>query len=226
MTKKPLAAAFLAAAFLITGTAAAQESPSISLKPPDLARWDIAAHVGWLHKDTSEIGTDNASQFATFGDDWRGVPATGITAGGYLTPHVKTELQAAVSGEARVYRTEQFLLPGSPPVFRSREHSVQTATLGLGVSYQFFENQWFHPFAGGGVEVQRIRDRVEVLSQSISRSVPPPTTGVSYTARPFIGTGFKWYISERAFVRTAVQVSFSGRGTSDVAWTAGIGGDL
>src|SRR6185503_16423369 len=224
MTQMPLAAAFLAAALLITGTAAAQQ-PAILLTPADPARWDIAGRVGWLGADTSGAGT--------IGDDWYDTFAGAVSIGRYVTPHLKTEIHGGMTGEGRIYRVEELPLPGAPPVFRAQEHYFRSATIGAGVFYQFFDNQWFHPFAGGGIEVLRERDRVEVqppFGQVPGRALPPLTTPpspqVTYAARPFVATGFKWYVAERAFVRTGIQASFSNHGATHVVWTAGIGGDL
>ena len=224
MTNMRLAAAFLAAALLITRTAAAQQ-PAISLTPADPARWDIAGSVGWLGADTSGAGT--------IGDDWYDTFAGAVSIGRYVTPHLKTEIHGGMTGEGRVYRVEELPLPGAPPVFRAQEHYFRSATIGAGVFYQFFDNQWFHPFAGGGIEVLRERDRVEVqppFGPVPGRVLPPLTTPpsprVTYAARPFVATGFKWYVAERAFVRTGVQASFSNHGTTHVVWTAGIGADL
>jgi opacity protein-like surface antigen len=225
MTNTPLAAAFLVAAFLVAGTAAAQERPAISITPADSALWDIAGHVGWFRNNTSDV--------IGVGDDWHSVFAAGVTAGRYFTPHIKGEIHATMTGEARMYRFEQLAVGAAPPVVRALEYDVQTATMGTGVFYQLFENQWFHPFVGAGAEVVRERARVE-LQQRFGTVLPGrepspltlPPRRVSHTARPFAATGFKWYVGERAFFRTSLHVSFSNHGTTDVTWAAGIGVDL
>jgi hypothetical protein len=224
MTNIPPAAAFLTAALLITETAAAQQ-PAITLTPADPARWDIAGSVGWLGADMSGAGT--------IGDDWYDTFAGAVSVGRYVTPHLKTEIHGGMTGEGRIYRVEELRVPGAPPVFRAQEHYFRSATIGAGVFYQLFDNQWFHPFAGGGIEVLRERDRVEVQQpfgpvpgRVLPPLPPPPSPQVMYAARPFVATGFKWYVAERAFVRTGVQASFSNHGTTHVVWTAGIGADL
>src|SRR5687767_13431963 len=98
MRHMPLAAAFVAAALLITGTAAAQQ-PAISLTPGDPAQWDIAGSVGWLGADTTGVGT--------IGDDWYDAFAGQVSIGRYVTSHVKTEIHGGMTGEGRVYRVEQ-----------------------------------------------------------------------------------------------------------------------
>jgi opacity protein-like surface antigen len=225
MMNMQLAAAFLAAALFVAGAAAAQERPAISLTPAESAQWDIAGHVGWLASHKPDITAE-----------WYDVLSGGVSAGRYLTPHLKTEIHAVMAREGRMYSQDPVLLTAPFPVFRSREHTFQTASVGAGVSYQFFENQWFHPFVGGGLEVLREHHRVRVPEQFLPQRAPgvPAVTlpavsfapEVSYAARPFVTTGFKWYVAERAFLRTSIQASFSRRGTTHVVWAAGIGADL
>jgi opacity protein-like surface antigen len=224
MTNLRLAAAFVAAALLIAGTASAQQS-AISFTPADPAQWDVAGHIGWVaaHKSAGN----------TVGDESFNVFAAGLSAGRYLTPHLKPEIHFASTGTGRLYRAEQLSVAGAP-VYRARQHYFQTATLGAAVVYQFFENQWFHPFAGGGLEVARVHERVEGEQFSppsptrsiVSPLILPEEHHVSYAARPFITTGFKWYVAERAFLRTNVQASFSSRGTTQILWAAAVGVDL
>ena len=219
MAYRPRAAAFVAAALFMAGSAAAQDRPAISLTPAASADWDIAAQIGWL----AGAKPDTGSYGGAFGDDWYTALSGRVSAGRYLTPHLKTEVQLAMNGEGRVYRQDP--PSGTVPVFRASEHYFRTAAIGAGFFYQFFENQWFHPYAGGGLELVREEHRVVVLDNRLGSRAPVPAE-VSHTARPFVATGFKWYVADRAFVRAGVQGSFSSRGAAHVAWTTGFGADL
>jgi hypothetical protein len=211
-----MAAAYVAAAFLVAGTATAQERTAISLTAANPAQWDIAGHVGWIAADKSGTGS--------FGDDWYNALAGGLFVGRYLAPNVKTEVHATMTGDGRVYRQEQ--LPGTVPLFRASEHHFRTAAIGAGVFYQFFDNQWFHPYAGGGLDVLREDHRVTALDYGRSPIAVSPSRDVSYAVRPFVATGFKWYVAERAFMRAGIQASFASAGSTHVGWTAAIGADL
>jgi hypothetical protein len=219
MAHRPRAAAFVAAALLMAASAAAQDRAAISLTPADPADWDIGAHIGWL----AAAKPDTASFGGAFGDDWYTALSGRVSAGRYLTPHLKTEIHFAMNAEGRVYRQDP--PSGTVPVFRASEHYFRTAATGAGLFYQFFENQWFHPYAGGGLELLREEHRVSVLDGRFGSRVSVPTE-VSYAARPFVATGFKWYVAERAFVRAGVQGSFSSRGATHIVWTTGFGADL
>ena len=48
----------------------------------------------------------------------------------------------------------------------------------------------------------------------------------SYRARPLAGAGFKWYVSERAFIRSELRAAFGVDRTESVHWLAGIGADF
>jgi opacity protein-like surface antigen len=219
MAYGPRAAAFVAAALLVAASAAAQNRPALSLTPADPADWDIAAHVGWV----AAAKPDTGSLGGSFGDDWYSALSGRVSAGRYLTSHLKTEIHAAMNGEGRVYRQDP--PSGTVPVFRASEHYFRTAAAGAGLFYQFFENQWFHPYAGAGLELVREEHRIVVLDGRTGSRASVPAE-VSHAARPFLATGFKWYVADRAFVRAGVQGSLSSHGAVHIAWTTGFGADL
>lgn len=234
MTGTIRAAAFAAAALLGAHAAAAQERP-VSPAPVTPARWDLAGQAGWLGSNKTGIGDE--------WNDWYDAAAFGVAAGHYVTPHLKVEAQAASSRQGRIYSQEIIQVPGAAfPTFSSREHFFAAQTLGAGVSHQFFENEWFHPFVGAGLEMVRETHRIDTPQQFISgRPEPatplvpavgqlvPATTGatdVSWAARPYLATGFKWYVTERGFIRSELRSSFSRRGAEHVVWSGGVGIDF
>jgi opacity protein-like surface antigen len=216
------------AALLWPAAASAQANPGISLTPTDWPRWDVSGEVGWLSSNKSEIGPD--------WNDWYDVPSGGGVIGFYATPNVKAELRLAFSGEGSVYEEERIDIPGQAfPAFRLREHHIRATTLGGGMTYQFFRNQWFHPHVGAGIEVARESDRTFAQEWRVpSREPGAPLvipavdsrTNVSWAARPFVSAGFKWYFNERTFMRSDVRTAIGNRRAAHVTWTAGIGVDL
>jgi hypothetical protein len=203
------------------GLARAQTAPqSVSFAPARPFGWDLSGEVGWLSANKSAIAQD--------WNDWYDVASGGGTAGRYWTPHLKSEIRLAFAATGSVFEEQSIVVPGQPfPIFRLREHSFRTTTVGTGISYQFFENQWFHPSLGIGVDV--VRETHRELTRDLTRVPAPEVTrdgGVSWDARPYLTTGFKWYVNERGFVRSDARVSFDGKGVSHVVWSAGIGVDL
>ena len=208
--------------------AAAQDSgrtPAVILAPASASRWDFAAHVTWLGERLNQ---------RMDWDRWYGVGSGGADIGYYWTPHLKVELDVATSTKGESYSYEQIPLPGSSiPSFLPREHEFRVTTAAAGLNAQFFENAWVHPFIGAGIELLREREHIETAApigftrdgRPVSIS-PEPETRVRYAGRPFVGAGFKGYVSERVFIRTDVRTSWSSHEVASLAWRTGIGMDF
>jgi opacity protein-like surface antigen len=216
------------AVLLWPATSSAQATGGISLVPPDLRRWDVSGDVGWLSSNKSETGPD--------WNDWYDVAVGGGSGGYYVTPNLKAELRLAFSGEGSILQEERIDIPEQTfPAFRLREHHFRTTTVRGGVAYQFFENRWFHPHVGAGVEIARESDRMFAQEWRVPSRQPgaplviPAVDGgttVSWAVRPVVSTGFKWYVTERGFVRGDVSVAIGNRRAAQVVWASGIGVDL
>ena len=187
----------------------------------------MSGDIGWLSSNKSEIAPD--------WNDWYDVASGGGSAGYYVTPNLKAEVRLAFSGEGSIFQEERVDVPGQAfPAFRLREHHFRTTTLRGGVAYQFFQNQWFHPHVGVGIEIARESDRMFAQEFRVPRQpggtlVIPAVDGgttVSWAVRPVVSTGFKWYVNERGFIRSDVSVAIGNTRAADVVWTTGIGVDL
>jgi hypothetical protein len=215
-------------ALLAPATSWAQVNGGISLTPPDWPRWDVSGDIGWLSSNKSEIGPE--------WNDWYDVASGGGSVGHYVTPNLKAELRLAFSGEGSIYQEERFDIPGQTfPVFRLREHHIRATTLGGGMTYQFFQNQWFHPHVSAGIELAHESDRTFAPEWRVpSREPRAPLvipaadshTTISWAVRPVVSTGFKWYVNEHGFIRSDVRVAIGSTRAAHVVWTAGIGVDL
>lgn len=220
-------AAFIVAALLTAAHAHAQST--VTLTPVDPARWDAAGQVGWRGVNKSEI-------IDSGWNDWYDTASFSASAGYYWTPHLKTEVDVATTIRADINSYETVMLPGEPyPPVRSRQHYFKSSSVSAGVTYQFFENSWFHPFLGAGVDVTREATRTVTSGAFFSgRDGRPPvvlpeeTTAwdATVTARPFATGGFKWYVAEHAFIRSDLRTSFSSIGADSVVWRAGVGFDF
>lgn len=216
------AALVVGAALLMARPVSAQ---TISLAPPDPARWDVSGVVGWTLGNQAEIAAD--------WNDWYDAFSATLDAGHYWNAHLKNSLEFTATNEGTVFVEERIPVPGQPfPIFRLREHHFRTTSLAPSVSWQFFENVWFHPFVAGGVDLVAERERVVSRDQNIPTR--PPTvlpgeddrTTTSFEARPFATTGFKWYVGERAFIRSDIKVTANGSGVAQVMWRSGVGVDF
>lgn len=210
---------------LLSPTLARAQGPIVSLKPLDPPRWDVAAHIGWFGADKSELGPD--------WNEWYDTASFDLSGGYYWTPHLKLEVDVARTTTDSVF-VEQPPSPDSP-FFRYRDHDFSATTVGAGLSWQFFENAWFHPFLGGGVAAISEHEEAGELqpavvfrdaSSSIVLPQPAPIDQTTTVLRPFASTGFKLYLAERVFFRTDVRFMFSERGNEAARWRAGFGFDF
>jgi hypothetical protein len=164
------------------------------------------------------------------------VASGGAEVGYYWTSHLKTELDVAASTVGESYSVEFIPLPGSTtPLFLQRDHEFRMTTAATGLIGQFLENAWFHPFVGVGIELTREREHIESVFPIVPPRdprapgiipLPQSETRVRYGARPYLTTGFKAYVSERAFIRTDIRTSWSSDGVTALAWRSGVGVDF
>jgi hypothetical protein len=213
------------AACLTPSTSAGQ---NVTLLPASPSRWDAAAQVTWL----GEQRQDRLNQW----DRWFNVASGGGIVGYYWTSHFKTEFDISTSTEGETYSIEPILLPGATvPLFLQRDHEYRITTASAGLIGQFFENAWFHPFVGAGIELIREREHVETAvpigpprdpRAPAIIPVPQSETRERYGARPYLATGFKAYVSESAFIRTDIRTSWSSDGLAALAWRSGVGVDF
>jgi hypothetical protein len=221
-------AAGILAFCLTASTAGAQETtPRVTLVPSNATRWDASAHLTWL----GERRTDPSFEW----DNWFGVASGGATVGYHWTPHLKTELDLTTSSEGETYSVEIIPVPGlTNPLFIQRDHEIRFTTASAGLTGQFFENAWFHPFVGAGIELVREREHIEIVPLPVAPGDPRASLGVPledetrvrYSGRPYVATGFKVYFSDHAFFRTDVRTSWSRDGLAALGWRSGVGVDF
>jgi len=177
-------------------------------------RFDTAAQLGLLNRNKADLGSY---------DNWYSVAAIDGTVGRYWSPHVKTEFDIGASGEGSIFAGY-------------REHTVRDTTIGATVLYQFFENQWVHPFAGGGLELVHERERADAFPPPTFRGatgagfpvVPslPAIDAVTYSVRPIVTGGFKFYVTPHSFIRVDARTALSAERPLALQWRGGIGFDF
>lgn len=193
-------------------TAGAQ---TISVSPAAPSRWDAGGSVGWFGGNEESTLND--------WDDWYDAGTGSLEVGRYWGTHLKTEVSLSTSSEGETYSQTQ--VPGGTtfPLYRFTRHFFQTTQLAGSAVYQFGENSWVHPFAGGGVLVNWEEERREIQDPRLSPVVENYRTTV---VRPFVTGGFKFYVHERAYIRTDVQAAFRPKGMEQLTWRGGVGFDF
>ena len=214
------------AALAVAADVGAQQSTHLTL--PTDGRWDVAGQLALLNRNKSDLSG---------WDQWYSAAAVDGSAGRYWTPHFKTEFEVGTAGQGTIDGQESTPFPGSSfPYQRYREHKLRETTFGATALYQFFDNQWVHPFVGAGVELareQHVADSLPAETVRLSTTVPslrlpavPAIDTVTYSVRPLVTGGFKFYVTPHAFVRTEVRTSLSADRPLALQWRGGIGFDF
>lgn len=223
MPTRFIAAVFAALLLILPTGAAAQAQSTVSLGDPDPPGWDAFGHISWLTVDKTGI----ASEW----NRWYDVASFGGSLGRFFGPHLKIELDAATSASAEIYVERQVAVPGQTfPVYFSQPQRFRMTTLAGGAAYQFLDNSWVHPFVGAGIEASRETRTIEQVFYPVvppgTVILDPPGTTSTWRARPFADLGFKFFVSEHAFIRSDVRTRFDRDGVSHVSWRSGVGFDF
>lgn len=202
--------------------AAAQSAPAAPASP--LVRADLYGTLGWFNAE-ADLPFNNWHNRSLHG---------GAGLGWYWTDHARTEVEFGATTKSQIYSSEPVIV-GGHATFVGFRQSFSTRKLALGQYYQFYRNVWFHPHLAAGVDLsweRRQRDDDPVLvfdpgsrAGQISREPRqhPPTT--SLEVRPFVGAGFKTYMSQRAFFRSDLRVGIRD-GIDEVLLRFGFGVDF
>jgi hypothetical protein len=195
--------------------------------PPQLPRADAHVVAGWqnLHRDQPQ---------SSYNDWLNGILYGGAGAGWYWNDHLKTQVDFGAGTRASQYRYQQLVVNGVQ-TFESSRLRLRQSNLSIAQQYQFFRNQWFHPHVGAGVEIARETstedyDPVTILD-NVTRTTrlaqPARTEGPDHRvlARAFGETGFKAYMTPRAFFTGDMRIMFRG-GLDEVLFRAGFGIDF
>ena len=198
------------AAWLIMESAAFAEGTPAKL----LARGDVQVGFGWAHLRKTPSSTEEGSAWL-----WPSVFGA-ASAGWHWNTHVRTQVDLSNSTTARQFRYRQFTVAGAT-AYEDSELRVHEANLAITQQYQFFENAWFHPHVGAGIDFAREISTEEYAPVSVfdiatqkTRLISPARTEgpqKRIVARAFGETGFKAYMTRRAFFATDVRLRLQRR---------------
>jgi hypothetical protein len=178
-----------------------------------LVRADLEGTFGWLGINKSELDTYS---------DWLGRSyMAGAGFGWYWTNHWKTSVDAGGSNEVSRYVPIQILDGPGGPLYGSREWRFRRTRIAVLHEYQFRENEWFHPYAGAGLELVHERatrrdDAVYVFGPGSREPVFVRPGGVvvpesEWKALAAVAGGFKWYFNRRGFLSSEARMTFDTR---------------
>jgi len=210
---------------VVAAAMTAAADPATAQTEPPVIRGDVAASIGWLSANTpsSTVYDDNNWVSSLFGT---------VSGGWHWTDNIKTELDFGAGTKVSTYRTDPITIDGRP-TYQTTRTTFSRRTLAIGQQYQFFHNVWFHPHLAAGATVtwERATARGNPIFFYDPRgalfaapgTVEGPRTKV--TVRPFVGSGFKAYMTDRAFFRSDIRMTFRG-GLDEVLLRIGFGVDF
>jgi hypothetical protein len=216
----------VALASLLCARSAAAQAPEVA---PVVGRADFHAALGWqnLRIDREEFtGPDhNWAHAILYG---------GAGAGWYWTDHLKTQIDVGANTPARHYRYRSRTVNGFPTSEVSQLR-ITRPSVALSQQYQFFRNEWFHPHVGLGIDIARETrtERYEpiwgfdTVGRVTRELAPARTEGPErrMVVRPFVETGFKAYMTRRAFFTADMRLMAHG-GIDQALFRAGFGVDF
>jgi outer membrane protein W len=211
---------------VITAIAAGSAPRVHAQSGPRTIRGDVAATVGWL-------SVDAAANSVYDNNNWVSSLFGTVEAGWHWTDNIKTEIDFGTGTKATTYRTEPVTINGRP-TYQTTRTTFSRRTLALAPQYQFFHNAWFHPHLGAGATITWehaisrgdpifVYDVVNGAGTVAPGALDEPRTSV--TVRPFVTSGFKAYMNERAFFRSDIRMTFRG-GPDEVLLRVGFGVDF
>jgi len=199
----------MAAAVLTLPTVAAAQQ--IDTSPRDRFRkWDVGGGVGIRFGSTDDAVLPLGSWMAEGGRYW--------------TPHLKTSIAVMTAGQD-TYVSSSYTATSSTYT----EFTTRPAAYGVSIAYQFFDNEFVHPYVGAGARFASSFTTIRVATylprlgyQLASLSGPE-----RLQARPVIGGGFKSYFDNgRAFMRTELLLALGPNGTPHAILQIGWGADF
>lgn len=220
---------FLVTAWLLcAGIAHAQTAAAPDTVPP--TRADVHAVIGWqnLRQERGEAAADSYNNWAN------GIFYGGAGAGWFWTEHLKTQVDFGAGTRGRHYHYRTLRIDGQQ-TSESAVVSVQQQSLAVSQQYQFFRNQWFHPHVAAGLDIARetssaeyapviVFDPVTRVTRELARARSEGPTDRTIL-RPFVETGFKAYMTRRAFFTSDARFMFR-KGIDEVLFRAGFGVDF
>jgi hypothetical protein len=157
------------------------------------------------------------------------IPAGAWTAelGRYWTSHVKASFAVMTAGQTTYGGSGYVYDPGALTSSYSRS-VTRPAAFAASATYQFFDNEFVHPYVSAGARFASASTTTEVYSsRSPYGRLSSSTTPDRLEARPIIGGGFKSYFGNgRAFMRSELLMSVDQHGSAHAILQIGAGVDF
>jgi outer membrane protein W len=191
-----------------------------------VARMDVTGVLAWFNADKADLDEyDNWYNRAIYG---------GAALGWYWTDNLKTEVDVGVTSRADRDVYSVVVVDGRQ-ISRESTFHFSTRRVTLGQQYQLYRNVWFHPHVAAGLDLTWEKtdreDDVLFIFDPVARQTLPASdeqdfpTRTDFHARPYLGLGFKAYMTQRAFFRSDLRLVFR-NGVDEVLLRFGFGADF
>jgi hypothetical protein len=147
--------------------------------------------------------------------------------GRYWTPHVKTSFAVMTAGQ-KTYDGSGFVYDPRALASSYSKNVTRPAAFAASATYQFFDNEFVHPYVSAGARFASTSTTTEVYSLRFPYGpLSSSTTPDRLEARPIIGGGFKSYFGNgRAFMRSELVMAIAPHGTGNAILLLGAGVDF
>jgi hypothetical protein len=201
--------AFVAAvALALPVSAAAQQVDRFPVER--FRKWDIGGGFG--------IGFGERDDAVVPAGDWL---AEGSR---YWTPHFKTSLAVTTAGQVTSYG---FSYDARAAFTTSTQKNTSPAAYGITAGYQFFDNEFVHPYLSAGARFASTYNTTTLQSSKFPYGSVITSTPEKLEVRPVIGGGFKSYFDNgQAFMRSEVLIAVGPNGARNVVLQVGWGVDF
>src|SRR5688572_2871614 len=154
-------------------SASVQAQTSASPATVDQPKWDAGGGFSLLWVRDADVGDD--------GEGSLGAYQVRLDAGRYLTPRVRLGMYAASGPRFRTAALADVEANGRsfPTLIVTNARLV---TLAPGVTYQFGDNQFLHPYVTGGLQIDLLRLHRERNPETVRAPVPVPRIDERQTA--------------------------------------------
>ncbi|MFN7984696.1 MAG: hypothetical protein U0Q11_22870 [Vicinamibacterales bacterium] len=191
--------------------------------------WDVHAGTGLQFLTSSDRVAAKDNGWSTPS------PLGDIAVARYWTSHLKTEVGLIALTKGKGYRDEAVTLASGAVAHSYNSLRARQQQVVMSGIYQFFDNEFAHPYVSAGVRVGRldIESRRSpygtIVQGNTYQSVLLPeitTRQTEIKVRPFVALGSKAYFSERVFARPEFMVAVSRTGISQLGLNLGFGVDF
>jgi hypothetical protein len=223
-----LTGACIAVTLLFASGASAQD-----LQPagtPNMPRWDVDASIGLLNR--SDVLSDRDGRYESTGSYNRTMLAYRLGVGRFWTQHIKSDVGVTLTREQYAFDLDTNPLPGLPPGAAYVDRTSRVTTMSATLTYQFFENDFVHPYVSGGadlnwVQSHRFRHETTTTINRVRYTIPAlDEHDVSLVARPTVAVGCKSYFNSHAFVRPEALVAVDSTGVAQTTFRFAVGVDF